>query len=186
MSDNESEHYNPLLVTVLPKERRARHPYQLCAMAMLFTLGLWQLAIDTVPTSTVNDLDKDAFVLLNWLCIVGGAAGVLAAFIPERIVRWKLRIAKHVFRYEFDATYFRLWDELGCHLMLFTLWASYGLVVWSGYGFVKGYSFGLASALWFGIAAVWRAGEVLHTLRQAGVFSRTATAIIGLDDMAKP
>jgi hypothetical protein len=100
-------HYNPLLITVLPKERRARHPYQLAAMVCLATLGAWQLVIGTVAISSVNVLDRGAFLLLNGVCILAGAAGIAAAFIPERIVHVRIRFWRWVLRTEFDATYFR-------------------------------------------------------------------------------
>jgi hypothetical protein len=82
------QHYNPLLVTVLPAERRARHPYQLGVMMCLLTLGAWQLIIGPAFTSSVNLLNTDTFRLLNWVCIWGGSTGLLAAIVPERIVRW--------------------------------------------------------------------------------------------------
>lgn len=171
-------HYNPLLVTVLPKERRARHPYQLAAMFCLFTLGLWQLTIGAAPTSSVNLLDQHALNLLNWVCVIGGGLGILAAAVPERIVRW--------YRVEWDATYFRLYEELGSHLSLLTVWFSYGVTVWASFGFVKGYSFGLAAAIWFGAAALGRAVQILLTLYRAGMFGRPPSAIVGPDHPAAP
>lgn len=183
MSAVESEppiHWNPLLVTVLPKERRARHPYQLGAMICLLTLGIWQIVIGAAPGSATNVLDAAAYNFLNWVCIVSGTAGVLAAIIPERVVQWRIRIwCKYVWRTEFDATYFRLWEELGAHLLLASVWASYGQTVWNNYGLSKGYSLGLAAAVWFGAAAVWRAWQILLTLYRAGTFSRRASAIVG-------
>jgi hypothetical protein len=173
------EHFNPLLVTILPKERRARHPYQLGAMLCLLSLGLWQLIIGAAPVSSMGTLDSTAFYLLNWTCILAGTAGLLAAVIPERIVRLRIQFWRWVFRTEFDATYFRLWEECGAHLMLFTIWLSYGQTVWVNYGLYKGYSLGLAAAACFGGAALWRAFQILHTLHKAGTFSKAPSAIIG-------
>jgi hypothetical protein len=126
----------------------------------------------------VNLLDQQAFNLLNWVCITGGTAGIAAAFVPERIVRW--------YTAEFDATYFRLWEEFGCHGMLFTIWLSYGMTVWASFGFVKGYSFGLAAAIWFGGAAVARATQIMLTMYRAGMFSRAPSAIVGPNHPAAP
>lgn len=176
------EHFNPLLITVLPKERRARHPYQLAAMICLLSLGVWQLVIGAAPVSSMGTLDNTAFYLLNWVCIISGAAGLLAAVIPERIVRLRIRFLQWVFRTEFDATYFRLCEECGAHLMLFTVWLSYGQTVWANYGLYKGYSLGLAAAVCFGSAALVRAFQILLTLYRAKTFSRKPSAIIGKDD----
>jgi hypothetical protein len=177
-TSDKPEHYNPLLVTVLPKERRARHPYQLGAMVCLLTLGAWQLIIGTVPTASVNQLDATAFYLLNWVCIVAGTAGVLAAVIPERILRLRLKFWRWLWRTEFDATYFRLWEEFGCHAMLFTVWLSYGQTVWDTFGLAKGYSLGLAASMWFGAAALVRSVQILLTLYRAGTFNRSPSAIV--------
>lgn len=173
------EHYNPLLITVLPKERRSRHPYQLGAMMCLLTLGAWQLVIGAQVSSAVNQLDVTAYRLLNWVCVVGGIAGIIAAVIPERVVGWTWRAWRWVWRADFDATYFRLWSEFGCHFMLFTVWLSYGQTVWVNFGLAKGYSFGLAAAFWFGGAALVRALQIWLTLYRAGAFGRRATAIVG-------
>lgn len=178
------EHYNPLLVTVLPKERRSRHPYQLAAMLCLFTLGAWQLAIGTVPNASINQLDLTAFNFLNWVCVLAGLAGVAAAFIPERVVRMRLRVRGwQLLKVDADATYFRLWEEFGAHLMLFTIWLSYGQTVWVNYGPARGYSLGLAASICFGYAALHRAWQIIRTLQQAGVFNRhTPSAIVGSVD----
>lgn len=186
-ASGEPQHYNPLLVTVLPPERRARHPYQLAAMLCLLSLGAWQLAIGTQPSSSVSLLDQGAASLVNWVCVLGGAAGVFAAFVPERIVHWRICIRRWVvLRYDFDATWLRLWEELGCHLMLSTVWASYGLTVWESFGFIKGYSYGLAAALCFGGAAVARAAQIVSDLKQSGFFRREPTAIVSSKHPAAP
>jgi hypothetical protein len=176
-------HYNPLLITVLPKERRSRHPYQLGAMCCLLTLGAWQLAVGTVAISSMNVLDREAFILMNWVCILAGAAGLAAAVIPERIVYLRIPFWRWLWRTDFDATYFRLWEEFGAHVMLFTIWISYGQTVWSSYGIVKGYSLGLAAAVWFGLAALTRAIQILLTLYRAGTFNRQPSAVVGNDTL---
>lgn len=177
---DDRRHYNPLLITVLPKERRSRHPYQLGAMLCLLTLGAWQLAFGTVAAASVNALDHDTFLLLNWVYVLSGAAGVAAAFIPERIVRINLRFHRWLlYRTEFDATYFRLWEEFGCHLMLFAVWVAYGQTVWVSFGLIKGYSFGLAAAVWFGFAALLRAVQIVRTLWDSRTFHRDPSAIVG-------
>lgn len=180
MSGGESEpqHFNPLLVTVLPQERRSRHPYQLGAMVCLFTLGVWQLTGGPATISSVNILDVAAYRMLNWVCIIAGAAGIAAAVIPERIVAVRLRFWRWVLRTKFDATYFRLWEEFGCHIMLLSVWIAYGQVTWASYGLVKGYSLGLAASLWFGSAAAVRAAQIILTMRRAGTFSRRPSAIV--------
>jgi hypothetical protein len=177
------QHYNPLLVTVLPKERRSRHPYQLAAMACLLTLGAWQLVIGAATVASVNVLDSSAFLLLNGVCILAGVAGVAAAFIPERIVHVRIRFWRWVFRTEFDATYFRLWEEFGCHVLLLAVWGSYGQATWASYGLAKGYSLGLAAALTFGGAALVRAVQIILTLYRAGTFNRAPSAIVGNDTL---
>lgn len=173
------QHYNPLLVTVLPKERRSRHPYQLGAMVCLFTLGLWQLVVGATPAAAVNTLDHSSAELLNWVCIVAGAAGVAAAVIPERIVRLRFKVWRWILRTEFDATYFRLWEEFGCHMLLLSVWLAYGQTVWANYGVAKGYSLGLAAAVWLGSAALFRAGQIMLTMYRAGTFNRRPSAIVG-------
>jgi hypothetical protein len=150
-------------------------------MLCLFTLGLWQLIIGTATVSVANQLDTSALRLLNLVCVLGGAAGVVAALIPERVLKRRFTVWRWATGFDFDATYFRLWEEFGAQLMLFTVWLSYGQTVWATLGFVKGYSFGLAAAVWFGIAALWRAIEILLTLYRAGTFRRRPTAIVGND-----
>jgi cytochrome c biogenesis protein CcdA len=176
---NLPQHYNPLLVTVLPKERRSRHSYQLGAMMCLFTLGLWQLVVGAAAASSINTLDRASADLLNWVCIVAGGAGVLAAVIPERIVRLRLKVWRWILRTEFDATYFRLWEEFGAHLLLLSVWMAYGQTVWTNYGLVKGYSLGLAAAVWFGWAALARAWQIMLTLYRSGTFTRKPSAVVG-------
>lgn len=179
------EHYNPLLVTVLPKERRSRHSYQLAAMMTLLTLGAWQLAFGAQALSAMSSLDSATFIFMNWVCIVAGTAGLAAAVIPERIVDVRIRFWRKVLRTEFDATYFRLWEEFGAHLLLLAVWIAYGQVVWDGYGIIKGYTIGLAAAIWFGLAAAIRAVQIWFTLYQAGTFHRSATAIVSAETLTK-
>lgn len=175
---NQPRHYNPLLITVLPKERRSRHPYQLAAMACLFSLGAWQLVIGPTAVSSVNVLDPAALAILNCVCILAGLAGLAAAVIPEHIVHIRIKIWRWILRTEFDATYFRLWEEFGCHCMLASVWAAYGQATWANYGLVKGYSLGLAAAIFFGAAAIGRAVQIILTMWRAGTFSSAPTAIV--------
>lgn len=172
-------HYNPLLITVLPKERRSRHPYQIAAMLTLFSLGVWQEVVGQSAVSSTQVLDPLTFSLLNWVCILAGLAGLAAAVIPERIVRFRIRVWRRILRTEFDATYFRLWEELGCHLLLLSVWAAFGQTIWANYGIVKGYSLGLAAALMFGGGALARAVQIFLTMWRAGTFRRNASAIVG-------
>lgn len=167
------EHYNPLLVTVLPKERRARHPYQICAMLALFATGLSQQLLGTLSGASAAQLDPHLLIALNWFCILGGAAGTAAAFIPERVVRW-------FNGWEFDATYWRLWEELGSHVLTGTVWASYFVTISNALG-IRGLSVGSAAGLLFTVAAIWRSAQIVYTMVKAGVFSRRNTAIIGID-----
>lgn len=175
---SEPQHYNPLLITVLPKERRSRHPYQLGAMACLFSLGLWQLVVGTASVSSASALDETTFTVLNWVCILAGLAGLAAAVIPERIVRFRIRFWRWVLRTDFDATYFRLWEEFGGHVLLLSVWWAYGQTTWAYYGVVKGYSLGLAASLFFGAAALGRAVQIILTMWRAGTFRRAASAIV--------
>lgn len=174
------KHYNPLLITVLPKERRSRHPYQIAAMLTLLTLGLWQVAFGAAAISTVDVLDETAYQLLNCVCALAGGAGIAAALIPERIVRLQLplRFFNRTFKTEFDATYFRLWEEFGCHILLLSIWAAYGQTIWDAYGLVKSYSLGLAFCVMFGGAAIARAVQIFLTMWRARTFHRDATAIV--------
>lgn len=168
-------HYNPLFVTVLPPERRARHPYQLCVMLMLITLAISQMVLGPPSNSSVRVLPQDTQNLLNMFCLAAGIAGVAAALIPERIVR--------VFRCcEFDATWFRLGEELGSHLFLLTIWVSYIIAILNVASFAEGLSLGSAAAFWLAVAAAWRVIQIVATLRRAGVFNRNKpTAIVGTD-----
>lgn len=182
MSPGDSEHFNPLLVTVLPQERRARHPYQICVMGLLFTLGLYQITVGAVPISAVNLLDEFAYLLLNWVSMLAGAAGMVAAFIPERVVR--PRLFGKVFA--FDATYTRLWLEFGAHALLLAVWSTYAQAAWASYGPAKGYGLGLAIGLWLGAAALCRIIQILLTMHRARTFTRRHTAIVGKDQIHMP
>lgn len=184
MSTNESgrEHFNPLLVTVLPKERRARSPYQFMVMVCVFTLGIWQLTIGPVPISAVNLLDEAAYGMLNAVSVLAGLAGIAAAYIPERIIEFRIGRKPIVV----DATYFRLWLEFGCHALLLVIWVIYTQVTWAGYGLIKGYSIAIAASLCLGTAAVWRIIQIWLTLYRAGTFSRKSTAIVGKEEIDTP
>lgn len=164
------EHHNPLLVTVLPKERRARHVYQMAGMVMLIGIGVYQLWFGPNPKSSVNDLDHQAQLMLYWCGIIGGISGLAAAVIPERVVRWP---------WDFDATYWRLFDELAAHLLCGSVWASYLITFWVG----SGPGFAPIVAGMFAVASATRAGQILLTLARAGVFSRRPSAIVGTNTM---
>jgi len=130
------EHFNALLVSTLPKQRRSRHPYQLCVMFMLLTISIKQLIVGFNPMSSVNLVDMDVQILLNWFCVTGASLGILAAFIPERVVYWGLG--------QFDATYLRIFDELASQFLLFAVWLSYfvAIVFLAPIPFWEGYSLG--------------------------------------------
>ena len=62
-----------VLLTVLPKERRARHPYQLCMMLALITLSVSQLIIGPAPNTAITALTRAQQDQLNWYALIGGA-----------------------------------------------------------------------------------------------------------------
>lgn len=168
-------HYNPVLITVLPHERRARHPYQLCIMFCLITLSASQLIFGPPATSAVHVVDTDTQTLLNWCCLLAGCAGVVTAYIPERVVV----LFK---RFDFDATWLRLWLELSAHMMLFTIWVAFTIIVFSIAPFVDGLTLGSAAGAWLAIASAWRVCQIGSTIYHA-VFSPPAhSAIIGQGD----
>lgn len=167
-------HYNPLLVTVLPLERRARHPYQLCVMLLLITLAVSQIILGPPRNSSVAALGPDTQSLLNWFCIAAGLAGVMAAVIPERIIRPFRSLA-------FDATYIRLWEELGSHLFLLFVWAALLITILNSYPFLQGLTVGTAAAFWLGVAAAWRVAQIIATLWRSGTFTRHPSAILGAE-----
>jgi hypothetical protein len=179
-------HYNPLFVTILPRERRSRHAYQLCIMAALITVSLSQLILGAIPGASIRGLNDPVQVMLNWFCLIGGFAGILAAFIPERIVRWSMGFRRFRINADFDATYFRLWEEFGSHVLIATVWASYFITITMSVGIVHGLTIGTGLALWLIVAALWRAGQIGRTLHRARTFSHVPSAIVGADQITRP
>lgn len=151
----------PIVVSVLPKERRARHPYQLCMMLALMTIGLSQLLIGPPPTSAVTRLAQSDQNMLNLFCLFAGGAGVAAAIIPEKVIRWGFRR-----RHEFDATWIRLWEELGCHGLLFFVWAAYLVTISLAVPLRVGLSLGTGLVFWLGVAAAWRVVQIGWTIKR--------------------
>src|SRR6478752_864424 len=85
------EHRPVVLLTVLPRERRSRHPYQLCMMLALVTIGASQLIVGPMPNAAIEMLSDGDQRQLNWFCVIAGLAGIAAAIIPEHIIRWRMR-----------------------------------------------------------------------------------------------
>jgi hypothetical protein len=170
-------HYNPVLLTVLPKERRARHPYQLCVMAMLATLAASQLVFGPPQGSSTALLDPDTQALLNWMCLACGIGGVMAAFIPETIVKigWV----------KFDATWARLWIELAAHAVLFFIWLSFCVIISLAFPFTDGLTLGSAAAFWLAAASLWRAGQIWVTIKRAVFDPPIQSGITGVDSLRK-
>lgn len=151
--------YSPIWVTILPKERRARHPYQLCVMLLLITVGLSQALLGPVQVSTLKYLPSGQAALLSWFCVFAGSAGALSAVIPERIVK--------VWRWQWDATWWRLILEFAAHALLVFVWAAYLSALLSTTPFIQGLSLGTGAAIWLGTAAVWRCLQIAYTVKRA-------------------
>lgn len=188
----DAEHYNPILISVLPRERRARHPYQVGVMCWLILMSASQLAFGLAPNSSLQTLPMDQVIWLNYWCLFAGIAGLLAAVIPERVVRlgrrfrsrlWgrvlpaRLLIHGRRLRVDFDATWLRLIDEGACHAALVFAWASYFVVVSDSLGLVNGLSFGSGAALCLCGAAAWRFGQIARTV-YVPIFKREEPAAI--------
>jgi hypothetical protein len=174
-------HYNPVFVTVLPKERRARQPYQLWIMVALVVMPLSQLILGLPQTTAVQSLPPEQVYAVNIVCIIAGLSGIYAAFIPERIMQ--------VWRFDFDATWSRLFIELAGQVFLVFIWATYVVTIFSAYpmwtrdGFITGgLTLGGGLAFFLGIAAAHRSGQIIGTLRQA-FGGKGASAIVGIDTM---
>lgn len=170
-----------VLLTVLPKERRARHPYQLCPMFALIFLSAWQLFVGPVPTTAITVLSQHNQDLLNWYALFGGLAGVAAAFMPERIVRWRVRR-----EHKFDVTWFRLWIELGCHGLLFFVWASYMVAISVKVPVIDGLTLSSVLVLSMAVAAVWRSAQILWTVKRAVLDPVPNSGIISINDLPNP
>ena len=59
-------HQRVVLLTVLPKERRARHPYQLCVMVALVALSASQLIVGPAPVAAMTSLNQGQENMVNW------------------------------------------------------------------------------------------------------------------------
>lgn len=165
--------YNPIWVTVLPRERRARHPYQLCVMLLLITVGLSQALVGPVNNSSLNSLPSGQAALLSWFCVYAGCAGVIAALIPERVVTW--------WRWQFDATWLRLILEFAAHALLVFVWAAYLVAIIGAAPFLQGLSLGSGAAGFLGVAAVWRCVQILWTLKRAIIDPPDPASLVSAD-----
>lgn len=183
-----AEHYNPILVEVLPHERRARHPYQVAVMMWMLTTAVSQLGFGLTPNSSLNLLPPDQVAWLNYWCLGASLAGLAAMFIPERIIRWQCRLRarcwRRVLRVDFDATWVRLIDEAASHMALIFAWASYFITTTAVAGFANGLGYGSGGALCLCIAAMWRFGQIAHTgavplLRRHQVHAVTGSETLG-------
>lgn len=138
-------------------------------MVLMLILGISQLIVGPVVASSLNTLPHSTVTMLNWFCIVGGASGIAAAFIPERMVK--------VWRWEADSTWLRLWVEFGCHSLLATVWVSYFVSIISTYDFVQGLSLGTGACIVFTGASLVRAFQIMRTIKIA-VIDRPGPAVI--------
>lgn len=168
-------HYNPILITVLPRERRARHPYQVAVMGWMITIGLSQLLFGLSGTSSLRGVPADQLQVLNWYLIIAGAGGLLATLIPERVVQWGF--------VDFDATWIRLIDEAASQVLLIFVWASYFVSVVSTLGFTTGVTFGSGAAAWLGGAAAWRFCQIAWTVARATFLQPKDSALVGAETM---
>jgi len=160
-----------VLLTVLPKERRARHPYQLCMMLALITLSVSQLIIGPAPNTAITALTRAQQDQLNWYALIGGLAGIAAAVIPERIVRIR--------HWRFDGTWARLIVELAAHGLLFFVWMSYLVAIIEKVPLVVGLTLGTGLVLGLATAAAWRAGQILWTIKRAVLDPPQGSGIVG-------
>jgi len=174
------EHRPVVLLTVLPRERRSRHPYQLCMMLALVTLGVSQLVLGPAPNAAIKVLSDSDQAQLNWFCVIAGLGGMAAAVIPEHIIRWRLRR-----EYSFDATWARLCVEAGCHGALFFVWMSYLVAILTVFPFSQGLSLGSGLVFWLAFAAGWRCAQILWTVKRAVIDPRIPSGIIGISEIGR-
>lgn len=174
-------HYNPVFVTVLPKERRARHPYQFWIMVALLVMPTSQLILGAPNTASSQALPTEQVYAVNIMCIIAALSGLYAAFIPERIMR--------IWRLDFDATWSRLFLELAGQVFLVFIWASYVVTIFSVYplwtreGFITGgLNLGGGLAAFLGVAAGHRSIQIIRTLRDA-FNGYGGSAIVGASDV---
>lgn len=183
---SEREHFNPVFLTVLPKERRAQHPYHVSIMLALVTVAGTQLILGSPATSsTVQSLPPDQVVAVNIMCVIAGLSGLYATLVPERVVK--------LFKWDFDATWSRLFVELACHGLLAFIWASYILTIFTAYPLLTregaltgGVTLGGGLAFWLMVAALWRTIQILWTVKNAMSDSpsgRSPSGIIGIDTL---
>lgn len=181
-------HYNPVFITVLPKERRARHPYQFWIMVSLVVMPVSQVILGLPQTASVQALPPEQAYAIAIMCIIAGLSGLYAAIIPERILRWRWwRIEM-----DFDATWSRLFIELAGQAFLAFIWATYVVTIFSAYplwtrdGFITGgLTLGGGLAFFLGVAALHRAMQIALTLRET--FKEPGQgAIVGVEDITRP
>lgn len=166
--------YRPIWLTVLPRERRSRHPYQLAPMFALIIVGISQLAIGPVEASALRNLPGTEDAQLSWAGILIGIAGISAAIIPERIVRvWFFR--RRLFC---DFTWMRLWVELGCHGAIITVWLSYFTSIQATRPLTDGLSITTALMLCLMPAASVRCAQICHTIYKAIFAKADPSAIV--------
>ena len=163
--------YGPIWLTVLPRERRSRHPYQFQAFAALILCGISQLVLGPVSNSTLLKLPESQDVLLSWFCIVVGLGGTSAAFIPERVVT--------IWRWNLDMTWMRLWVELGSHGAVISVWASFFSSIQMTRPILDGLSITTALLLTMMPAAAWRVGQIAYTIKRATMNKPDPSAIVG-------
>lgn len=176
MTKPQPEHHNPILITVLPQERRARHPYQVCVMMILITLAGSQLWVGPQASSVAAGLPTEQLAALNWFCLFAGLAGIAAAIIPERVVRLMRR-------FEFDATWVRLITEGAGQLALLFVWLIYLVAVLRSLPLLEGLSLGSAAAGWLAIAAGWRFMQIAMTVYRAIFAPPGDSALIGAAEL---
>jgi hypothetical protein len=175
---SQADHYNPILITVLPRERRARHPYQVAVMGWMLSMGLSQLLFGISKSSSLNGIPIEQVQVLNWYLIIAGASGLLATVIPERVIRWGWRSWVRV---DFDATWLRLITESASQALLVFVWAAYFVAVTGALGFTTGLTFGSGGALWLGLAAAWRWCQIGWTIARATFLQPRDSAIVGAE-----
>lgn len=162
--------YNPIWLTILPRERRARGAYQLCVMLLLLTVGWSQVIKGPTALSSLNYIPTGQAEMLAWCCVWAGGSGVASALIPERII--------HVGRWQIDATWWRLVIEFAAHAMLIFVWAAWLVALLRTTPFLEGLGLGTGAALWLGVAAVVRCCQIGWTVKRALVDQPSPAGII--------
>lgn len=168
--------YRPIWLTVLPRERRSRHPYQLAPMLALIIVGLSQLIVGPVETSQLRKLPGTEDAQLSWAGILIGVAGILAAVIPERIV--SVWVPWRRGKVPLDFTWMRLWVELGCHGAIITVWLSYFTAIQITRPLSDGLSITTALMLTLMPAACMRCAQISYTIYRAIFAKADPSAIV--------